>query len=222
MGAFSSGLVIRPPAPFLDLSRYIRHMRVLILTHPRSGGFSLLAWISKELGLPSYHEPFLNPQHAQTHMDAWTSPRIAVKEDISHLHISHINVSQYMSTFDRVILHVRKDVHATAISWVRQLESGESHVPYRIDEQWLEEHAVAISQKEMQMRVVQNAILWQENEHTLSTSYEGIYHSGEDIDRICGYLGISDPQWTDILHPKRRLQGGDPDLPPAIKKPKML
>ena len=32
-------------------------MRVLILTHPRSGGRSLLTWICNELGYWIYHEP---------------------------------------------------------------------------------------------------------------------------------------------------------------------
>ena len=36
-------------------------MRLLILTHERSGGMSLLNWLGRELGLNSYHEPFNNP-----------------------------------------------------------------------------------------------------------------------------------------------------------------
>ena len=70
----------------------------------------------------------------------------------------------------------------------------------------------------MALRGIQNAILWHGGEHVLTTSYEGIYHSGEDISRVCQYLGINDPQWLDVIDPRRRLQGGDPDLPPAVKK----
>jgi hypothetical protein len=33
-------------------------LRVLILTHPRSGGMSLLQYIKYELGYEEYHEPF--------------------------------------------------------------------------------------------------------------------------------------------------------------------
>jgi len=45
-------------------------MRVLILTHPRSGGMSLMNYIQKELDYLQYHEPFLdNQSHGLTDED---------------------------------------------------------------------------------------------------------------------------------------------------------
>ena len=41
-------------------------MRVLILTHPRSGGMSLLQYIKYELGYEEYHEPFFNNDNGLT------------------------------------------------------------------------------------------------------------------------------------------------------------
>ena len=35
-------------------------MKVLILTHGRSGGLSLSRWVGNELHLKLFHEPFIN------------------------------------------------------------------------------------------------------------------------------------------------------------------
>jgi hypothetical protein len=197
-------------------------MRILILTHPRSGGFSLLAWISRELGHIAYHEPFLNPGDAVTHQKVLTGVDLAVKEDISHLIERGVDLPAFILSFDRVVFHIRKDLRSTAISRVKQLESGESHVPYEIDAQWLSEHADRISEQEEELREIQESILEYRRNQDLVTSYEGVYDTGEDIPPITEHLGISDPQWLDIIHPKRRLQGGDQSLPPASKKIRLL
>ena len=199
-------------------------MRILILTHPRSGGFSLLSWISRELGSESYHEPFLNPEHTRAHYNALTRPRACVKEDISHLFSVCLDVKDFVSSFDRVIFHLREDHRSAAISLVRQLESGESHEVYEIDDAWIAAREEKILSKADELRRVTESIIYQQTLSSLPsirTSYEGVYSSGDDIPKICQFLGITDPQWLDIVNPARRLQNGTP-MPPASKKEKLL
>jgi hypothetical protein len=77
----------------------------------------------------------------------------------------------------------------------------------------------------MEFRGIQGAILSAAARHKglgITSSYEGVYHTGVDVERICQLIGVSDPQWTDMLHLKRRLQGGDPDQLPAERKAKII
>jgi hypothetical protein len=221
MDALSSGLDIRPPAPFEDLQRYIRDMRILILTHPRSGGFSLLSWISRELNYTSYHEPLQTGFMERSQ----TEPNCVVKEDVSSVLHCFSDLSTYMNRFDLVIFHTRETLRDCAISRVRQLETGESHKFYKIDALWLADHEAEISRTEMVFRGIQGAILSAAARHKgvgITTSYEGVYDTGVDIKRICQLIEVRDPQWTDMLHPKRRLQGGDPDQLPAERKARII
>lgn len=198
-------------------------MRILILTHPRSGGFSLLHWISQELGYDSYHEPL--QQKFQT-IHAQTDPNnVVVKEDVSVVLSIFPDLGSYLSRFDRIIFHTRDNLRDCAISRVRQAETGESHTVYTIDGAWLAANEAKITRAKMESIGIHGIILSAAARHKgvgITTSYEGVYHSGDDIQRICQFLGISDPQWLDALDPKRRLRGGNPDLLPPRKNPKLL
>jgi len=192
-------------------------MRVLILTHPRSGGFSLLSWISRELGYTSYHEPLQSEFRSLIQ----NTPNVVVKEDVSSVLLFFPDIDTYMSKFDRVIFHTRENLRDCAISRVRQLETGESHVVYAIDAAWLAAHEAQITRTEMESMGIHGAILSAASHFNgigITTSYEGVYHSGADIQRICQFIGVSDPQWTEIIDPKRRLQGGDLGLLQSRKK----
>ena len=56
-------------------------MRILILTHQRSGGLSLMTWISRELNFVFYHEPFsINYYDEGIINDVMNNDNIVVKE----------------------------------------------------------------------------------------------------------------------------------------------
>ena len=197
-------------------------MRILILTHPRSGGFSLLNWISSELDYKSYHEPLLNGPDCKDFLDSASNPDVVVKEDVSHIVLSiFTDLESYLSGFDRIIFHTRDNLKDCAISRVRQLETGESHVIYAIDDAWLAASENNITRTKMESIGIHGVILSAAARHKeigITTSYEGVYHSGDDVQRICQFLGIADPQWLDVIDPKRRLQGGDTNLKDPTKK----
>lgn len=201
-------------------------MRILILTHPRSGGFNLLSWISAELDYQSYHEPLLNGSDCKDFLDSLSNSDVVVKEDISHIVLSSFHdLESFLSRFDRIIFHTRDNLRDCAISRVRQLETGESHVVYAIDDAWLAANENNITRTKMESIGIHGVILSAAARHKgvgITTSYEGVYHSGNDIRRICQFLGIADPQWLDILNPKRRLRGGTDDLKGPAKKSRFI
>jgi hypothetical protein len=152
-------------------------------------------------------------------------PNSVVKEDVSSVLLCFPDLGTYMDKFDRVIFHTRVNLRDCAISRVRQLSTGESHKFYKIDALWLADHEDQISRTEMKFRGIQGAILSAAARHKglgITSSYEGVYHTGVDVQRICQLIGVSDPQWTDMLNPKRRLQGGDPNQLPAERKPRLI
>ncbi len=196
-------------------------MRVLILTHPRTGGFSLLSWISRELNHTSYHEPLLSPNHAETYPDVWYRPDAVVKEDITHLLDNGVDIFRFIQSFNRVIFHVRTDLEDLAISWARQLATGESHLVYQMNEQWISAHAAEIAQAKARAVRLQKIILAQKHLCPIpfmTTSYEGIYTTRQDVPKLCQFLGITDPQWLDSIDPARRLRNGDSNLKEASRK----
>ena len=180
----------------------------------------MLAWISRELNHESFHEPFLNPKHTRHHYDCLTRPNVVVKEDISHLGSVGLDVKDFVRSFDRVIFHVREDLRAAAISLVRQLEAGESHKIYSMNDFWIAARETQISKSAKDLMGIQSAILYQavtSPTPSLQTTYEGIYSSGDDITKICQFLDIPDPKWLDMINPARRLQNGKP-MPDPVKK----
>jgi hypothetical protein len=200
-------------------------MRVLILTHPRTGGFSLLSWIARELDHHSYHEPFLSPDHAQTYPDVGYRPDVVVKEDITHLLDLGIDLFRFIQSFDRAIFHIRTDLDDLAISWARQLASGESHLVYEMNEQWISDHAKEIAQAKARGARLQEIILAQKRLCPIpfmATSYEGVYVTRQDVPKIRQFLGISDPQWLDAINPVRRLRNGDASLKKVTKKIRII
>jgi hypothetical protein len=108
-----------------------------------------------------------------------------------------------------------------AISWARQLATGESHLVYQMNEEWISDHAQEIAQGKARGVRLQGIILAQKRLCPIpfmTTSYEGVYVTRQDVPKLCQFLGISDPQWLDAINPARRLRNGDSDLKEASRK----
>jgi hypothetical protein len=144
-----------------------------------------------------------------------------VKEDITHLLDNGVDLFRFIQSFNRVIFHIRTDLEDLAISWARQLATGESHLVYQMNEQWISAHAVEIAQAKVRAVRLQEIILAQKHLCPIpfmTTSYEGVYTTRKDVPKLCQFLGISDPQWLDSIDPARRLRNGDSNLKEAARK----
>jgi len=117
-------------------------MRLLILTHERSGGMSLLNWLGRELGLNSYHEPFNNPIKP---LDILTLDNIIVKDFPHHIEdMCTMGLTEFISTFDYVIVLTRKNTYETAISSIfmgsKERGTEHAHTIYTINEEWIKKY----------------------------------------------------------------------------------
>lgn len=184
-------------------------MRVLILTHPRSGGRSLLTWICNELKFKFYHEPTLDQYE-----EILVNKNIAVKDFPHRIIEAGYDINEFVSTFDKVICHSRGNPRDIAISLVYAIEESNKnpeyrhHELYKIDDEWINERESEIQR----MTEYSNKLLEDiknVNVDSLVTTYEGVFYNKTDIEKITNYLGMKRHLWLDILDNKRRLRNGD-------------
>ena len=184
-------------------------MRIAIVTHPRSGGFSFLGWLSAELECESIHEPF---REKTIPPNLFTSPNLVVKIFPGEIQALKLPLVETLSKFDFLICHKRMDLEETSISTVRQSETGISHEVYDVDEEWLNKNRNKIDstrnsilQRHAEIDAVYNAF----RTSSIKTTYEGLYLNRQDRERIHRYLRMERPfRFMDMLDPKRRLRGG--------------
>lgn len=195
-------------------------MRILILTHGRSGGLSLSRWIIDELNYTLYHEPFIKYDKDYIENIICTQDNIVVKDFPYNLILKGFDVYNFMKTFDKVIFHKRMNTRDTAISnvsgWQRNKEFKNTislwHETYELNEEWIEKNLDAIEQEEKEIAErdsVLNNIYYDNSIEGLRTTYENIFENNSDITKLTEYLGIKETNWLDILNPKHKLRNGN-------------
>jgi hypothetical protein len=185
-------------------------MRVLVLTHPRSGGFNFTLWLSNELRLTFYHEPF-HPQHL-THSEVLTLDNIIVKDFIDNIKDNcSIGLDEFISTFDKVIVLTRENTYETAISFVFSYSKERNdewvHSKYTIDDNWIEKYKKDIDWFEKQMYNEIESL--QKIPNSLQVTYEGIYENTDDIEKTSKYVGLEYMMYSDMLSSKYKLRNGE-------------
>jgi hypothetical protein len=184
-------------------------MRVLVLTHPRSGGRSLLSWICQELNFKFWHEPTL-----EDYNEILTEKNIAVKDFPHRITEAGYDIDEFASKFDKVILHSRGDARDIAISLVYAIEATgnntdyKHHDLYRIDDEWINERESEIQRMTIHSNELLNDIK-NVNIDCLITTYDGVFYNKTDVEKISNYLGIKKHHWLDVLDNKRRLRNGE-------------
>ncbi len=186
-------------------------MRILIITHPRSGGKSLLNWISKEKGYYGNHEPNINNKDILN--EVISKDDVVVKLFPKNLTDENIDIEEFANTFDKVICHHRVNVKDVTISMVygslRDNKNHDNwHKTYDITPEWLIDNEDKINTELILVNEMVESIT-SLNINSLKTTYEGIYESKHDIDKLIKYLEIDRPFYTDILDNRHRLRGGD-------------
>ncbi len=179
-------------------------MRVLLLTHPRSGGLSLMAWIGHELRCTSLHEPFSNIELIDS---VFNLKNVVVKDFPDSIIRCGYDLKELISKFDKVICHRRESIRDTAISMVRLSDSEFSHHTYKLNDKWFDDKKILIDEKINEISETYN-ILETLQFIGINTTYDGVYNTKEDIKKLIGYLEIREPAWLDILDNKRRLRNG--------------
>jgi hypothetical protein len=204
-------------------------MRVLILTHPRSGGMSLLQFIKYELVYEEYHEPFFPNDSGlteeQINRELFLKDNIIVKDFPFRIVEKGFNVGDVISKFDKVIIHQRGNHRDVAISLVYaelNERGNQMHVPYEITDEWIKDNEYEIEQRMIQIKHMFDVIQDLNYDKCLRTTYDGIYNDKSDIPKLLKYLNIYNPRYLDILDKRHRLQNGIIGMEDVKVKPKLF
>ena len=170
-------------------------MRILIIAVERSGGYQLTKWLSWEIGYKPIHEPIMTPQsiEGENILAKYLVGEIKDNKDID------------LTNWDKIIGLVRMDTYNSAISQTRALERKKWHEPYEVSNQWIHNNMELIN-KNQKVIESNNNYLRSIKEIQLFTTYDGIYHTKEDIQRIKDYIGLKNTKYEYILDNKNRLR----------------
>ena len=200
-------------------------MKVLIITHQRSGGRSLTNWISNEMKLTMIHEVFNNDMSPELIKRAYIEDNIVVKVICEKLRRRYVDVYDLARRYDKVICHTRENDIDTAISVVYQLLNPQSglenpnwHNTYQIDDKWLSDNKDMLD-KELEWMETSRKEIDELNLDCLRTTYEDVYETKKDIPRLIEYLDLrGEPLYfLDILDKTHRLKNGSIGMESIIK-----
>ena len=200
-------------------------MRVLILTHQRSGGLSLVSWISRELNFILYHEPFsINYYDEGIINDVMNNDNIVVKEFQYNIEKAGFNLNDVISKFDKVIIHYRGNHNDVAISltYFDKNDGTKMHKTYEMTDEWIKDNEEEIEK----MKVITNEMYYGVQrlkiEGSLITTYDGIYNDKSDIPKLLKFLNVTYPTHLDILDKRHKLQNGNVGMEDVKVKRKLI
>ena len=171
-------------------------MRIGIIATPRSGGKAFGEWMSLELGIPFYHEP--HTFKTEITSDKWIQKWLVGEWwDMVWKGIQPNDADKWIRLW-------REDSKEVAISTIKARESGEWHTQYTLTEDWIKERENEIL---TETKRVDSDREWLKTfKGELDITYEGIYNSGGDIQRVIDYLGIDEPKYLHLLDSSMRLR----------------
>lgn len=203
-------------------------MRVLILTHPRSGGMSLLQYIKYELGYTEYHEPFFGNGDGltdeQINTELFVKDNIIVKDFPFRIKERGYDLNNVISKFDKVIIHHRgnhRDV-AISITYFQLNDGNKIHKTYEMTDQWIKDNEKEIDQMMVDTKEMFDEIQSIKNDNCIRTTYDGIINDKSDIPKLLQYLNIYNPLYLDMLDNRHRLQNGNVGMEDVKVKPKLI
>ena len=198
-------------------------MRVLIITHPRSGGTTLTKWLSKELGYNCINEPDYEEANDKIKLAAESDDNIVAKIFPYRLTQNNINVESFIKTYDKVIFHLRTNPLDVAISLVHSKITRNFNLEYTLDNDFIKTNEDKII---YEIEVVKN-FYYQDvkkyfNKDLFYTTYEDVYNTGNDIDKIKNYIGIDKLEYIDLINTKNKYSKSILNLTDLKKEPKII
>jgi hypothetical protein len=170
-------------------------MRILIIAIGRSGGTILNKWLGLELGHKILNEPI------------WNKLSIDKNDIVVKYHIEEIQeiTDIDLTNWDKIIGLTRADTYDTAISNYRAYQKNEWDCAYEISDEWVKENQLNINENEE--KIIKKIELIKEiKEIGIFVTYEGIYNTKEDIQRIKDYIGITNTKYEYLLDNTNRLR----------------
>lgn len=182
-------------------------MRILIIAMGRSGGYSLLHWIGSEKKYQTIHEPTMD--NGDT-LSIYKMRLLSKNKDNTVAKYLISEIENELDTFDwsnwdKVIGLIRNDTHECAISHCWALSSNIWRECYEIPNEWLIENEEQIKEEEYRLQK-NKEIISNIPQIELLVSYENIYQSKVDINRLTEYLNIEKVNSYSLLDNRNRLR----------------
>lgn len=183
-------------------------MRILIIAHQRSGSTSFARWLSMELNHLCILEPF------NTDVADWNNNKNQ-KMEFSMIEKNIIckciytqfpnitTIQNWISKFDKIILLKRNNIRDSIISELNATDTGLHHNVYKIDNNWINKNESRIQEK-IPIFIQYNKLI--DELDGLHITYEGIYNTKEDIEKIKNYLEIDELKYLHYIDKNRRYQ----------------
>jgi hypothetical protein len=163
-------------------------VKILILSHTRSGSTTLCKWISKELDI----------ELDETHYDFKQFNSVFEKNNIIRkIVIEEYNPSnEVIEKFDKVICLSRENIIDSAISFINADNKGRWHDTYEITNEWINDNKNKIIETVYKYEHLKNRL---KNKNLFQTTYENIYINKTDVNKVISYLNIENPKHLDML-----------------------
>jgi hypothetical protein len=174
-------------------------MKILIVAYARTGSTTITKWIAKSLKYKAVYEPF-NKKMPERYNGG---DNIVVKEIYNHLKDNN-NIEEFIQLFDKVICLTRDNEIDVSISilYATRNEMVSWHTPYIISDDWLNNNKHNILVNTNTINEIQTKI--KNIPNTLQITYEGIFNTKEDINRVKEYIGIETDAYDFLLDNKFR------------------
>lgn len=168
-------------------------MRILVLSHTRSGSTTLCKWLSKELNLFLDETPYEKDKFNYVFESDNIIKKIVVEE--------YYPTKEDISKFDKVISLIRENSTESSISFIQSKNVDVWHNQYEITTEWIDENENKISEQihkynEMKLRLKDYKVF--------QTTYEAIYQNKNDVNKILNYMNIDSPKYLDMLNYDRK------------------
>lgn len=163
-------------------------MKILVLSHTRSGSTVFCKWLSKELNIELDETQY----HYKTFNTLFNKDKIIIKIVIEE----YDPPNEIVEKFDKVICITRENSIESAISFVNADTKAEWHVTYKLTNEWIDSNKDKIIKR---VYIFQHLKKHLKNKDLFQITYENIYINKVDIDRVLSYLHIEKPKHLDML-----------------------
>ena len=163
-------------------------MRVLILSHTRSGSTTLCKWISKELNLKLDETPY----NHKTFNSVFESNNILRKIVVEEYYPTKEDINK----FDKVICLIRENSTEASISFIQSKNVNQWHNQYEITTQWINENKNKILK---QIYIYDGLKLKLKGYKMFQITYEGLFINKCEVNQILTYMEIDSPKYLDML-----------------------
>ena len=188
-------------------------MRILIIAQSRTGSTVFSKWLSKELNYYWLNEPFnsnIKSEIDKIFTEKNIVCKICVKEIESNfigrqnIKIKNIN-DLLLLTWDKIFVLTRNDSYDQAISKVWASLNNKWHSNYEITDKWAHANKKHIEKcyEELVFEKKQINLI-----NSTQITYEGIYETGYDLQKVCSMIGINKMNYFNDLSLKNRYRGG--------------